>query len=162
MKSSIYILLSFASVFVFVRPLAAQSVKTDSLGFISAQADAIQFRESEGLSQVVVAGDPSKPGIYVIRVRFAPYQTSHPHFHDQDRFVTVIKGTWWTSTGPQSDKYDTTTAHMVPLKAGSFMKHPSGGHHFDGAKAEETIVQIIGMGPVKTVNVNPDGTPKKS
>ena len=161
MKSSIG--LAFVSAVIIARPAAGQAITPDSLGFITAQGDALVFKDGGvfGLSQVVVAGDPSKPGIYVVRVRFAPYQTSRPHWHDQDRFVTVIKGTWWTAAGPQADKYDTTTAHLTPLKAGSFMKHPAGGHHWDGAKAEETIVQIIGMGPVKTVNVNPDGTPKK-
>lgn len=161
MTFAIRIILAVVVTALLPGPAAAQAIKRDSLGFISAQGDALEFKESGGLSQVVVAGDPGKPGIYVIRVRFAPYQTSRPHFHDQDRFVTVIKGTWWVSLGPESDKYDTTTAHMTPMKAGSFVKHPAGGHHFDGAKAEETIVQIVGMGPVKTISVNPDGTPKK-
>ena len=159
--TNVRIALAVIAAALLAQPAAAQTIKRDSLGFISVQADALKFNATEGLSQVVVAGDPSKAGIYVIRVRFAPFQTSRPHFHDQDRFVTVIKGTWWVSLGPESDKYDTLTAHMTPMKAGSFVKHPAGGHHFDGAKAEETIVQIVGMGPVKTINVNPDGTPKK-
>jgi quercetin dioxygenase-like cupin family protein len=98
-----------------------------------------------------VFGDPSKPGMYVYRNRFAPGRTSRPHFHDQDRYVTVIKGTWWTGEGDvfQPDK-------MVPIKAGGFMFHPAGYHHYDGAKDEEVIVQIMGMGPVKTT-----GTEKK-
>jgi quercetin dioxygenase-like cupin family protein len=162
MKFTIRVVLAMVAVVILTGPATAQTIKRDSLGFISMQGDALQFKPSEGVSQVVVAGDPSKPGIYVIRVRFAPYHTSEPHFHDQDRFVTVIKGTWYVALGPESDKYDTTTAHMTPMKAGSFVKHPANGHHFDGAKAEETIVQIVGMGPVKTVDVNPDGTPKKS
>ena len=36
------------------------------------------------------------------------------------------------------------------------MFHPAGFHHYDGAKDEEVIVQIMGMGPVKTT-----GTEKK-
>jgi quercetin dioxygenase-like cupin family protein len=94
---------------------------------------------------VKVFGDPSKPGMYVYRNRFAPGQTSRPHFHDQDRWVTVIKGTWWTGEGDvfEADK-------MVPIKPGGLMYHPAGFHHYDGAKDEEVIVQIMGMGPVKT------------
>lgn len=96
---------------------------------------------------------PDKPGIYVLRSRFPPGVMSRPHFHDQDRFVTVIKGTWWTASGPDGDVYnpDKTTA----LKTGSFMFHPAGGHHYDGAKDGEVIVQIIGMGPVTTTQVPP-------
>jgi len=94
---------------------------------------------------VKVFGDPAKPGMYVYRNRFAPGQTSRPHFHDQDRYVTVIKGTWWTGEGDvfEPDK-------MVPIKTGGFMFHPAGYHHYDGAKDEEVIVQIMGMGPVET------------
>ena len=92
-----------------------------------------------------VAGDPEKPGIYVIRRRFKPGEMSRPHVHDQDRFVTVIKGTWWTGEG---DVFD--PARTVAVKTGGFMLHPKGLHHYDGAKNEEVIVQIIGMGPVMT------------
>jgi len=30
------------------------------------------------------------------------------------------------------------------------MKHPAHAHHFDGAKDQEVIVQIIGYGPSST------------
>ena len=36
---------------------------------------------------------------------------------------------------------------IVPLKAGSYKKHPAKAVHFDGAKDEEVIVQITGIGP---------------
>lgn len=39
----------------------------------------------------------------------------------------------------------------VPMKAGSFVKHAAGGIHFDGAKDEEVVLQIVGMGPASTV-----------
>ena len=107
--------------------------------------------------QVSVVGDPSKPGIYVIRRRFKPGEMSSPHFHDQDRLVTVIKGTWWSGEGNVLDKSTT-----VPMKPGAFMLHPAGLHHYDGAKDEEVIVQIIGMGPVKTIEVDASGKPSST
>jgi hypothetical protein len=70
-----------------------------------------------------------------------------PHFHDKERLVTVIKGTWYTGEG---DVYD--PARTIPVKTGGFMLHPAGMHHYDGAKDEEVIVQIIGMGPVATTS----------
>lgn len=98
-----------------------------------------------------VFGDPSKPGMYVTRNRFAPGQGSRPHYHDHDRWVTVLKGTWWTAEGDvyQADK-------MVPIKAGGMMFHPAGLHHYDTARDEEVIVQIMGMGPVQTVQTEVD------
>ena len=103
-----------------------------------------------------VIGDSSKPGFYVTRARFAPGRGSKPHYHDQDRYVTVIKGTWWTGKG---DVYKPET--MVSIKPGGFMFHPAGYHHYDEARDEEVIVQIMGPGPVKTVQceVNDQGEP---
>ena len=98
--------------------------------------------------QITVFGDPSKPGLYAIRRRFKPGEASRPHYHDQDRLVTVIKGTWYTGEGDVYDMNKTT-----PIRAGGFMLHPAGLHHYDGAKDEEVIVQIIGLGPVQTVNI---------
>lgn len=132
--------------------VSGQSIKPDAAGFIAVQPEDMALGE-DGVSQVVIAGDPGKPGIYVIRIRFAPGRMSRPHFHDQDRFITVIKGTWWVSLGPGSEVFDPDKT--VPMKTGSFVKHPAGGHHYDGAKDEEVTVQIIGMGPVKTTRINP-------
>ena len=36
------------------------------------------------------------------------------------------------------------------MKPGSFVFHPANAHHYDGAKDEEVVVQVIGMGPVTT------------
>src|SRR4026209_2475120 len=114
--------------------------------FLSLQPE--EIRPAEGAPQVVISGDPSKPGMYVVQNTFAPGLGSRPHYHDQDRYVTVIKGTWWVSLGPESDVYD--PSKMVAMKAGSFVFHPAFGHHYDGAKDEEVVVRIMGMGPVTT------------
>jgi quercetin dioxygenase-like cupin family protein len=98
-----------------------------------------------------IIGSPSQPGIYVTRNRFAPGQGSRPHYHDQARYITVIKGTWWVSLGAESDVYD--PEKMTPVKAGSFIFEPAFGHHYDMAKDEEVIVQIMGEGPVKSTQL---------
>ena len=36
------------------------------------------------------------------------------------------------------------------------MKHPALGHHFDGAKDEEVILQLIGYGPGGTIMIHPE------
>jgi hypothetical protein len=102
-----------------------------------------------------VFGDASKPGMYIVRNRFAAGNTSRPHYHDQDRWVTVIKGTWYTAEG---DVFKPET--MVAIKTGGMMFHPAGLHHYDGAKDEDTIVQIMGMGPVQTVQTEVDESGK--
>jgi hypothetical protein len=37
------------------------------------------------------------------------------------------------------------------MKAGSFIRHAAGGIHFDGAKDQEVVLQIVGMGPASSI-----------
>src|SRR4051794_36215818 len=46
-----------------------------------------------------IFGDPSKAGTYIIRTRLAANQEGRPHYDDQDRFITVLKGTLWIGKG---------------------------------------------------------------
>jgi quercetin dioxygenase-like cupin family protein len=123
-------------------------------GFVRLDADEIK--------PGTVYGDASKPGMYVQRVRFMPGQGTRPHYHDQDRYITVIKGTWWVALGPESDVYN--PEKMTPMKQGSFIFEPAFGHHYDQARDEEVVVQIIGPGPVKSTQLEkrdtPPGTPR--
>ena len=95
-----------------------------------------------GAKQAVLAGDPSKPGLYVVLTKWTPHHMSHPHFHPNDRFISVISGTWWVGTGSKYDPDSTT-----PIPAGSFVTHYGKQIHYDGAKDEEVTLEIVGMGP---------------
>jgi quercetin dioxygenase-like cupin family protein len=108
-----------------------------------------------GLESTVMYGNPAGPGPYIVRVRFAPGAMSPPHFHPEERHVVVLKGTWWVGSGPRWDR-DATT----PLPAGSFAVHYAGKIHYDGAKDEEVIVQISGVGPSGTKGVDEAGNVK--
>lgn len=99
-------------------------------------------KQGTGAEVANLVGDPSKPGLYIVLQKWLPHNNSRPHFHPNDRFITVLSGTWWVNTGP---KYD--TAGMKPLPAGSFVVHYGKQIHYDGAKDEECILQIVGMGP---------------
>jgi quercetin dioxygenase-like cupin family protein len=110
-----------------------------------------------GLATAVILGNPNDPGKpYVVRARFSPGTFSPPHFHPETRYIVVLKGTWWVGAGPKWDK-DATT----PLPAGSFIIHHPKKIHYDGAKDEEVIVQISGIGPGTTTPVDESGQPKK-
>lgn len=130
------------------------AVAGQSDGFIRITPEQARFESVSGtdLARAVLFGDPSKPGLYVIRVRFPPGAHSNPHHHSQDRHVTVIKGVWWMGVG---EKLDFNKA--VPMKTGSYVLHPARAVHWDGAGDEEAIVQIVGMGPVDTVQVEAPG-----
>ena len=98
--------------------------------------------EAAGNAQAILVGDPSKPGLYVVLQKWLPYHNSRPHFHPNDRFITVVSGTWWVNTGARYDP-----AGMTPVPAGSFVTHYGNQIHYDGARDEETILQIVGIGP---------------
>jgi hypothetical protein len=90
----------------------------------------------------VLYGDPNKPGLYIVRNKWKAGNMSRPHFHPNDRLIVVLSGTWWVGTG---DVFDPNTT--VPMRAGTQVTHYGKGIHYDGAKDEDTIIQIHGMGP---------------
>jgi len=114
-------------------------------GFIRLQPGEIAWSTPDpesGVSRVVLAGDPSSDGFYLMRVRFPAGFFTSPHYHPNDRHVTVISGTWYTGTGTAVDR-----DAMVPLGPGSYMLHPAGAIHYDGVKNGEVVVEIKGIGP---------------
>ena len=117
----------------------------------------VPSRVTPGISQAVLLGESSVPGqVYVVRNKFSPGTFSAPHFHPETRYIQVIKGTWWVGSGPMRDLNAAT-----PVKAGGFVVHYPNKIHWDGAKDEETIVQITGVGPSGTIRVDEKGQPKK-
>jgi quercetin dioxygenase-like cupin family protein len=117
----------------------------------------IPSKTTPGISQALIAGNPADPGkVYVVRNRFAPGTFSMPHFHPEARYIAVLKGTWWVGSGPVFDKDKTT-----PVPAGSFVIHHPNQIHWDGAKDEEAVVQIMGIGPGTTTRVDEAGRPKQ-
>jgi quercetin dioxygenase-like cupin family protein len=111
----------------------------------------IEWKDPLGVSgakTAVLFGDPSKSGLYVMLIKWMPGNFSRPHFHPNDRFFLVVKGTWWVGTGRKFDPNNT-----VPMRAGTFVTHYAKQVHWDGAKDEETIIFLSGEGPATTTRV---------
>ena len=109
------------------------------------------FEWDEDLTQVAridIAGDRTQAGMYAYRVRFPTGFRNEPHFHPDDRIVTVIAGTLHVGLGERIDE-----ASMRPLPAGSLWTEPSGEAHYVWAKSGEVIIQVIGYGPSSTTQV---------
>jgi hypothetical protein len=136
--------LTAAAAFCLVS-IAAQAVELDPKAVVYKLPDQIKWVENPqaGNAQAVLMGDPTKPGPYIVLVKWmAGNHFSRPHFHPNDRFITVLKGTWWVGSG---GKFDTEAT--VSLPAGSFVTHYGKQVHYDGAKDEDAILQIVGEGP---------------
>jgi quercetin dioxygenase-like cupin family protein len=121
--------------------------------FVRVESDKLTWRPTEGntlgVETAVVEGDPSKPGYYLTINHFPAGVMSRPHYHPDERYVIVLRGTWHTDEGNVFRPKET-----IPLKPGDFMRHPKGGPHYDGALDEDTWVAISGYGPTKATVID--------
>jgi hypothetical protein len=132
--------------------------ETDARGFVRLSGpDEVKWEPYPGepgklgVKQAYLYGAPSKPGLYVIRLKFPPHVMSRPHSHPDDRIAVVLQGTWYTGFGSTFDPPSTKPVHV-----GGYMMHPKGEMHYDGAKDEEVILQMVGMGPSGKTPAHPD------
>jgi quercetin dioxygenase-like cupin family protein len=152
MKKAIVLSAGLLPLFAFVLLARLPQRSTQSVVRVTPeQLKWVDEPDGLGFKTAIVEGDPAKPGLYIIQVRFPPGVMSRPHSHREDRHATVIKGTWYTGAGDEFAPDKT-----IPLKPGSYMKHPAGVNHYDGAKDEEVILQLVGMGPSQTTRVRPE------
>jgi quercetin dioxygenase-like cupin family protein len=138
----------FFAVVALIASSILVTAETDEKGFVRITPEKMEWKSPGGVGSTPLAfldGDPSKPGIYVLRVKFPPNVFSRPHRHKEDRHIVVLKGTWYMGTG---DEFDPSKAVAMPV--GSYIKHPAGEVHWDGAKDEEVELQIVGYGPSGT------------
>ena len=91
----------------------------------------------------ILYGDPTKPGVFVSRVKFSAGWKDMPHWHpDEVRTVVVLSGTFYFASG---EKWDETKFKAYP--AGTFYSEPSKAPHYTWAKDGEVIIQVTGVGP---------------
>ena len=75
---------------------SAHAVELDPKAVVYTLPENVKWvvNERAGNAQAVIAGDPSKPGLYVVLTKWLKgNHFSRPHFHPNDRFITVVKGT---------------------------------------------------------------------
>lgn len=88
--------------------------------------------------------------MYMYRSRFPANYKVQPHFHPDERVVTVMAGTLYVGYGEQFDE-----SAMKALPAGSIWTEPASQPHFVWAKDGEVVIQVIGNGPSGTTLVKP-------
>ncbi len=93
-----------------------------------------------------IFGDPSKPGLYMQLLKRPPDNWSQPHSHPNDRYITVLAGTFKVGAGSKLDKQNT-----VSLGPGSVVRDIANQTHYDGTGPEGVTLQITGMGPATLV-----------
>ena len=109
-----------------------------------------------GAQAAVVYGDPTKAGLFALRLKFPSGYKVAPHTHPVVEAVTVISGTFKLGMG---EKADEASAH--PLPAGSFFAFAPGTPHYAFMEGE-TVVQISTVGPWGLTYVDPKDDPRQS
>jgi quercetin dioxygenase-like cupin family protein len=131
------------------------TLKLDDIPWPAASAGGAGTSGASGIQTVVLKGDPTKPGLYVLALRAGANMTIQAHSHQDDRVATVLKGTWYFGYG---QKFDEKALKALP--PGSSYTEPPNTPHFARTR-DEVILQIVGYGPSSTTYVNPADDPTK-
>lgn len=109
-----------------------------------------------GAEAAVLFGDPTKKGLFALRLKLPSGYVVPPHTHPGFEVVTVISGAIHLGMGETVDR---SAAKALP--AGSFFALPPGTAHF-GYFDEPSIIQITTNGPWRIRYLNPADDPQKS
>ena len=111
----------------------------------------------KGTQIVLLNGDPSKPGPFVLRVKFPPNTVVFAHRHATPENLTVLAGEFYHEVGEKVDK--TRGDRVGP---GGFVYLPSMTPHALWTTDATTIVQVTGTGPFGLLYVDPAEDPSKA
>lgn len=108
-----------------------------------------------GAQSAVLYGDPSKDGVFVMRLKLPAGFRIAPHTHPRPEILTVISGAFHIGMGKEADP-----AKARKLSPGGFFAFDPGLAHFAHVD-EETVVQLSSTGPWTIEYVDPADDPRK-
>ena len=129
----------------------APQPKSQSGPLVDSSRLLVQIEQTPPKATTRVYGDPAQPGMYVNRVHIPANTKNRPHYYDQDQIVTVLKGTWWVGKG-EVFRQD----QLVAVREGGLMYLPAKLAHYDVAGSGDVILQITGVGPVRSTHAEVD------
>ena len=102
-----------------------------------------------GVKFTPVSGEEKTVGMYVFRVKFPPGYKNEPHYHTDERVVTVLAGTILVGFGKEFKESD-----MQAVSQGGIYTEPKNQPHYVWAKDGEVIIQVVGSGNSKRFSVS--------
>jgi quercetin dioxygenase-like cupin family protein len=112
-----------------------------------------------GAQIAVLAGDPTRPVPYTIRLKFPAGYSIPAHSHPTDENVVVVSGALTFGMG---DALAKGTATNKTLATGSFALMPAGMNHFAYTTTQGTTIVLYGQGPVEFNYANPADDPRNA
>jgi quercetin dioxygenase-like cupin family protein len=109
-----------------------------------------------GAQVAVLFGDPSKDGMFAMRLKLPKDYSIAPHTHPKPEVVTVISGALRLGMGETADK-----SKGERLSAGSFFALSPGMAHYVFVD-EDTVLQLNSNGPWNLNYINPKDDPRQN
>lgn len=109
-----------------------------------------------GAEAAVLYGDPSKEGLFALRLKMPAGYAIAPHTHPKPEVVTIISGTPMLGMGETADESKAET-----LPAGSFFALAPDMAHFVVVESD-TVIQLNSNGPWSLTYVNPEDDPRQT
>lgn len=120
-------------------PVAMKQLSPTDIASLAGEAPA------SGVKITNLIGDPTKPGLYTVRVAIAAGTKAQPHTHRDNRSVTVVSGNWQMGYGTHFD-----TKALKAMPPGSVYTEPAGQPHFAQASDGPVVILVTGYGPSDT------------
>lgn len=108
-----------------------------------------------GAELAVLQGDPSKPEVFTVRLRFPDGYVIPAHRHPTDEHITIITGSLGVGMGDVFSEEKLTF-----LVEGDFITAQGGMNHYARARGA-TVVQVHAVGPFQLTYVDPAMDPTK-
>ena len=131
-------------------------------GRVAIQPEALEWTPGPpslpaGARAAILEGDPTKPGLFTMRLQLPSSYVIPPHRHPEAERVTVLSGSACVGFGQKVHQESSTC-----FRAGSFYVNPAGAPHFVWTADKEGItVQITGLGPWQLTYVDLNEDPRK-
>jgi quercetin dioxygenase-like cupin family protein len=111
----------------------------------------------KGAKSALLIGDPAKPGVFIVRLKFPPNYPIPAHTHPYAEVITVLSGQLGNGMG---EKFDKSNGEI--LNAGDSFVLPAGHAHYVWTNDQETIVELIATGPWDISYIDPKDDPRKN
>jgi quercetin dioxygenase-like cupin family protein len=111
----------------------------------------------KGAQIAVLEGDPTKPGLYAVRLRFPVHYAIPAHSHPTNEHVVVTSGALEFGMG---DVLDKRASANTRLTVGGFIDASANVNHFAFTGDEEATIVLYGEGPIEFKYVNPNDDPR--